>query len=140
MGFSVSASTAIVFAGLFLVAGIIYPAISNGYEQVLDADVDRDDAQLDMRNSEITIDTVNADSITVNNTGSTSLTVSNVDLVIDGEYQQRGTYDTTVGTDSTTDLWLPGESLTLDNFDGTVEIDSRVKVVTDHGLSVTREI
>ncbi|ATW88558.1 flagellar protein FlaF [Halohasta litchfieldiae] len=136
MGFSVSASTAIIFAGLFLATGIMYPAMSNGYEAVQDAEVDRDDAQLDMRNSEIEIDAISANSITVNNTGSTSLTVSNVDLVIDGEYQPRDTYDTSVDMDGSTDLWLPGESLVIDGFSST----NRIKVVTDHGLSVTREV
>lgn len=133
MGFSVSASTAIVFAGLFLVAGIIYPAISNGYEQVLDADVDRDDAQLDMRNSEITIDTISSNSITVNNTGSTSLDASAVNLVIDGEYQEPTEYTTNVDGATDTDLWLPGESLEISGFSDA----GRIKVVTDHGLSVT---
>jgi len=139
MGFSVSASTAIIFAGLFLAFGTLYPAVSNGYEQVTDAEIDRDDAQLDMRNSEIEIDSVETTNITVNNTGSTPLIVSHVDLVVDGEYQERSTYNTTVDANSNTDLWLPGETLLIDDFDG-FSVTNRAKIVTDHGLSVTGEL
>jgi len=135
MGFSVSASTAIIFAGVFLAIGVLYPAVSNGYEQVQDAEVDRADAQLDMRNSDIVIDSISSTSITVNNTGSTSLTVSDVNLVVDGEYMT--SFDTNVVGASGTDLWLPGESLEITNF-GTA--NNRIKVVTNHGISVTREV
>jgi len=138
MGFSVSASTAIIFAGLFLAVGILYPAVSNGYELVNDAEVDRGDAQLDMRNSEIEIDSISSDSITVNNTGSTTLEVNNTDLVIDGEYQPRDSYDTAVEGSASTGLWLPGESLTLDSFDDSA--NDQIRIVTDHGITVTGEI
>jgi len=134
MGFSVSASTAIIFAGVFLAIGVLYPAVSNGYEQVSDAEVDRADAQLDMRNSDIAIDSISSTSITVNNTGSTSLSVPDVNLVVDGEYVT--SFDTNVVGASGTDLWLPGESLEITNFNA----DNRIKVVTDHGISVTREV
>ena len=134
MGFSVSASTAIIFAGLFLAAGILYPAMDNGMERVLDAQNDRDQAQLDLRNTDISITEAESDSITVRNTGSTSLTVSEVDLLVDGDYQERGSYTTTV--DGSDNLWLPGETLTLENFD-TDDAEDQIKVVTEHGISVT---
>ena len=132
MGFSVSASTAIIFAGMFLAVGTLYPAVSNGYERVTDAEVDRNDAQLDMRNTNVEIGSINKTSITVNNTGSTSLTVSEVNLVVNGEYIT--SYDTNVDGASDTDLWLPGESLKIDKFGGGAD---RIKVVTDNGISVT---
>jgi len=137
MGFSVSASTAIIFAGLFLAFGILFPAVSNGYEQIRDAQVERDDAQLDLRNTQIEIDPdqTNSDQLIVNNTGTTTLTVSEVDLLIDGEYQDRESLTTTVDGDDETDLWLPGQSLNITDFDE----GDRAKVVTEHGISVFTE-
>ena len=128
MGFSVSASTAIIFAGMFLAVGILYPAVSNGFEQVQDAQVDRDQAQLDMRNTAINITEANGDYITVENTGTTSLKVSEVDLIVDGKYQGRNDPEES-------DLWLPGEEIEIE-----IDGGERVKVVTEHGISVAENI
>ncbi|MEA1930935.1 MAG: hypothetical protein U9O06_05235 [Euryarchaeota archaeon] len=133
MGFSVSASTAIIFAGVFLAIGVLYPAVSNGYERVTDAEIDRDDAQLDMRNTDINITSVSSSAITVRNEGSTSLDADEIDLVVDGEYRPRDDYTTSVDSDPDTGLWLPGESLTIDG----LSASNRIKLVTDHGVSVT---
>jgi len=144
MGFSVSASTAIIFAGLFLAVGILYPAVSNGYEQIQDAQVERDQAQLDLRNTAINITEADGDSITVENTGTTSLTVSEVDVIFQGEYLTRPSENGQNGfefenrdvDDGDSDLWLPGEELTITEFNG----EGRVKVVTEHGISVAEDI
>jgi len=139
MGFSVSASTAIIFAGLFLAVGILYPAVSNGFEQVQDAQVDRDQAQLDMRNTAINITEANSGSVTVENTGTTSLRVSEVDLIVDGVYQTRpsGNGDYTVDNGDS-DLWLPGEELTFTFNNG--DTPNRIKIVTEHGISAATEV
>lgn len=142
MGFSVSASTAIIFAGLFLAFGTLYPAVSNGYEQVTDAEIDRDDAQLDMRNANINITQLDTTTINVTNEGSTSLDASAIDVVVDGEYKPRDSYDTEVEGNDTTELWLPGETLTVVPTDEAFDPSEgdQIKIVTDHGLSVTGEI
>jgi len=132
MGFSVSASTAIIFAGMFLAVGILYPAVSNGFEQVQDAQVERDQAQLDLRNTAINITDASDGEITVKNTGTTSLKVSEVDLIVDGEYEGRE-FDN--GRDDS-DLWLPGETITANGFSNA----NRIKVVTDHGISASTEV
>jgi flagellar protein FlaF len=139
MGFSVSASTAIIFAGLFLAVGILYPAVSNGYELVTDAEVDREDARLDMRNSEINITDLDG-TINVTNEGSTALDASEIDVVVNGEYQPRDDYTTAVEEDTTTDLWLPGETLSIDPTDVGAGTGDQIRVVTDHGLTATGEI
>ena len=140
MGFSVSASTAIVFAGLFLAVGILYPAVSNGFEQIQDAEVERDNAQLDLRNTQIEIHSANNDEITVDNNGTTSLKVSEVDLILDGVYQERTSYETAIDDNDETDLWLPGEQLTLEFTDTDPANPERIKVVTEHGISVATEV
>ena len=140
MGFSVSASTAIVFAGVFLAIGVLYPAVSNGYERVTDAEIDRDDAQLDMRNTDINITNVTADQIKVRNEGSTSLDADKVDLVINGVYRPRDEFNPEVDGDASTSLWLPGETLVIyENASVSWSSNDQLKLVTDHGLSVTGE-
>ena len=134
MGFSVSASTAIIFAGLFLATGILYPAMDNGMERVNDAQVDRDQAQLDLRNTAINITDTDTNSITVKNTGTTSLDVTEVDLIVDGEYEPRDEFVISNDDSPGSDLWLPGETITINNFSG-----DRAKVVTEHGISVFTE-
>jgi len=135
MGFSVSASTAIIFAGLFLATGILYPAMDNGMERVNDAQVDRDQAQLDLRNTQINITDTGTNSITVKNTGTTSLDVTEVDLIVNGNYQEREVdFEITNDDSQGSDLWLPGGEITIHDFSGT-----RAKVVTEHGISVFTE-
>src|SRR6056297_2155689 len=121
MGFSVSASTAVIFAGLFLALGIFYPAMANSYERVQAADADQADRALEQANTDIRLDDVTVTNIgggdnqlevTLTNNGSTSLTVSETDLLVNGTYIHRSGLDTTVtnsdgNDDSTTDLWLP---------------------------------
>jgi len=137
MGFSVSASTAIIFAGVFLAIGVLYPAVSNGYERVTDAEIDRDDAQLDMRNTDINITNVTNKQIKVRNEGSTSLDANTTDLLDNGVYQQRTSYTLTNVDSSDSDLWLPGETLKIDyNSDS----GDQLKIVTEHGISVTEEV
>ena len=140
MGFSVSASTAIIFAGVFLAIGVLYPAVSNGYERVTDAEIDRDDAHLDMRNTDINITNVTDSQIKVRNEGSTSLDADKVDLVINGVYQPRDDFNPEVDGDTSTSLWLPGETLAIyENGSVSWSSNDQLKLVTDHGLSVTGE-
>ncbi|WP_101296533.1 flagellin [Halegenticoccus soli] len=137
MGFSVSGSAAIVFAGMFIAFGILYPTVSNGFERVNDARSDAAESDLDRRNTDFEIATAEynatdgALAITAENTGSTALSVSRTDVLVDGEYQTL--YDAAVEGDGETDLWLPGESLNV-----SVPLGSepdRVAVVTSHGVS-----
>jgi len=145
MGFSVSAATAVIFAGLFLALGIFYPAMVNSYERVQSADADQADQALEQANTDIRLDDATAGdplTVTLTNNGSTSLTVSETDLLVNGTYIQRSELDTTVtdvdgDDDSATTLWLPGETLEITYDAGTVD---RVRVVTEHGVSVSEEL
>ena len=147
MGFSVSAATAVIFAGLFLALGIFYPAMANSYERVQAADADQADRALEQANTDIQLDGTTINSIpagdsevnvALTNNGSTSLTVSETDLLINGTYIQRSELNTEVDGDTSTDLWLPGETLSITyDTSGTV---NRVRVVTEHGVAVSEDI
>ena len=142
MGFSVSASTAVIFAGLFLALGMFYPAVANSYERVQAADANQADRALEQANTDIQLDDAtdggNQLDVTLTNNGSTSLTVSETDLRINGTYIQRSELNTKVDGDTTTDLWLPGETLSITHdTSGTV---NRVRVVTEHGVAVSEDV
>lgn len=144
MGFSVSGATAILFLGMIVSFGIAYSAASNSFERVSDAYDDETERMLDQQNTEIEIANVtwNASgneylNVSVQNTGSTSLSVEDTDLLVDNVYQE-SYVERTVDGDPDTDLWLPGETLNY-----TVSVDSepdRVKVITETGVSATEGI
>ena len=135
MGLSVSVSTAVVFLGLFVAAGIVYPAVSNGAERVSDARAAAADRTLDSRHTELvaTNATYHADNdtlvVTARNDGATTLDVTRATLLVDNEYASA-----TASVDGAADtaLWLPGETA---RFEANASASpSRVTVVVDHGV------
>nr|WP_246055662.1 flagellin [Halonotius roseus] len=112
----------------------------NSYERVQAADADQADRALDQANSDIQISTVSTtggnSAVDVVNQGSTALSINETDLVINGAYQERSTVGTDIDGDSTTGLWLPGETLTLDPSVSLTNGDD-IRVVTEHGVSAS---
>ena len=145
MGFSVSGSAALIFVAAFIGFGMFYTATANTFEQVNDAREAQADGTLEQQNTDINIRDVTYNTnpasgdyvnVTIDNTGSTELSVADVDVLIDNVYQTG--YRSAVEDDTTTDLWLPQETLELNvTVDGT---PSRLKVVTGPGISVTEVI
>ncbi len=144
MGFSVSGATAVIFLGLFISFGIAYSAANNGMERVNEAyDANTEDA-LARQNTAIAIGDASVANeggqlyvdVTVNNTGSTTLSVDDTDILIGGNYTNHTspnmeTFE--VGDIDGTDIWLPGETLHFN-----VSVDTRpdrVKVVTGTGVA-----
>lgn len=144
MGFSVSGSAAILFIAAFVSVGILYSAAYNGYERVQDADDQHGERVLEQRNTVVNVtnvtynDTAGELTVNVTNEGATSLSVNGTDLLVDGVYQERSAYvDWSVDGQSDTDLWVPGETLSI-----TVNASdpSRVKVVTSPGVTATEVV
>jgi flagellar protein FlaF len=140
MGFSVSGSAAIVFAGMFIAFGMFHTATTNGFERVSEAQEDRTDRTLAQQNTAINVTsatwqgTADELTVTVENTGAESLSVSDVDLLANNSYVSG--YDTSVDGDTETDLWLPQEQLTITVT--TLNADpGRVKIVTGTGVADT---
>ncbi|PSP54583.1 fla cluster protein FlaF [Halobacteriales archaeon QS_1_67_19] len=142
MGFSVSGATVILFLGLFISFGIAYSAASDGFEQVHDAYQDSTDDDLVRTNTGIEIaeaSVANQDgqlylNVTVNNTGTTTLSVDDTDILIDGTYRAHTEIDVLeVEGNSETDLWLPGEQLQVNA--SVASEPSRVKVVSEPGVA-----
>jgi len=141
MGFSVSGATVIVFIGILVSAAAFYPAIDRFTERRSDAIDAREERSLDRQNTAVSVSSATATgtpstlTVTVENDGASTLAVSRVTLLVDGEYVTPD--DTTVEGDATTDVWASGETLTLTVEDTT---GSRVKVVTGPGVATTAEV
>ncbi|WP_135825935.1 fla cluster protein FlaF [Halorussus ruber] len=149
MGFSVSGATAILFLGMFISFGVAYTAASNGFEQVHGAYEQNVDEELTRQNTAISFNHTKVANegnqlylnLTVNNTGSEPLSVDDTDILIDGNYispTSSKMVTSEVDGNSTTNLWLPGETFRVE-----VEVETepgRVKVVTGPGVSATEVV
>ena len=148
MGFSVSGATVIVFLGLVISFGMAYTAANNGVEQINDAYEDSTDDELTRHNTDVLIASASAASqgekwhlnVTVENAGSTTLSVADTDILIDGNYTPHTNDNMVVEVEDTdeTALWLPGERLRV-NATLTAE-PSRVKIVTGPGVSASTTV
>ncbi|ERH12371.1 MAG: putative archaeal flagellar protein F [halophilic archaeon J07HB67] len=150
MGISVSASTAVVFLGVFVAAGTLYPAVSNGVEEVTDARQTTTDRALEQKNTAINVTSVEYNTtgdgileVRVENTGTTAVSVPETNLLVDGNPNStRDSYTPLVGGSTSSDVLLPGEELKISvdpGFSPGVR-PSRVKVVVDHGVSEFAEV
>lgn len=135
MGLSVSASTAVVFLGLFVAAGTFSPAIANSAELVTDAQQAANDRALDRQNTDINVTNATYDAtnetlvVHATNDGSTALEIDAVDLLANNTYL---TANATVSGDAATGVWLPGETA---RFEATLATaPARATVVVDHGV------
>ncbi|WP_436923754.1 flagellin [Halosimplex amylolyticum] len=145
MGFSVSGSMVVVLLGLFIALGAYYGSVSNAMERVTEAREDRTDRFDRVRDTAIEITSISLLSdatcgveVQVNNTGDTKLLVSDTDLLVDNEY--RAQWDDAVvdgtanGTEPNTELWFPGERLTIEE-SGLDAAPRSVKVVSGPGVA-----
>jgi flagellar protein FlaF len=145
MGFSVSGSAAILFIAAFVSVGMLYSAAYNGFESVQDADDSHGERVLEQRNTVVNVTNTSYNesgdellTVNVSNEGSTTLGVNETDLLVDGVYQQRDSYeDWSVAGGNDTDVWLPGETLSI-----TVNVTdpTRVKIVTSPGVTATEVV
>jgi flagellar protein FlaF len=139
MGISVSASAAVIFIGVFVAAGILYPTVQNGTERVSAAHQGAADRVVDEENTGI--DTFNAtyyasnDTLVVEatNTGTTTINATAANLLVNNSLVDASTE---VEGNADTHLWLPGEEaeFTVSGI-GDPTADGRATLVVEHGLS-----
>ncbi len=141
MGFGVSGASAIIFLGLLIGAVTMYSAVDATAERLDEAHDDDQERLLDQRNTDIEItvpaynETLSELTVTVDNRGTTMLSVNETTLLVDNEY--RSLADATVDGNAQTDLWGPGQTLTVTV---TANSPSRVKVVTGNGVADARDV
>lgn len=145
MGVSVSASTAIIVAGLFFAFTAFYPVAANSFDRVTDAQHGIQERSLEQQNTEFAVSNATYDDPTLRvnatNDGSVGLVVSDATLVVGNEYVDVGgpNASTTVDGDGDTDLWLGGEELTVTTDEGDLSTDvvageTRVVLVVESGV------
>ena len=146
MGFSVSGSMVLVLLGLFIGLGTFYGSFSNAAEQLADAENDHRQRLDRVQHTDVAIDSVSLLSgvdcgveITANNTGERRLGLNRTDLLYDNEYRTGWRNGATIGGDADTEIWLPGEQLTITTDDLLVAPD-RIKLVTGPGVADTTEV
>ena len=152
MGVSVSASTAIIVAGLFFAFTTFYPVAANGLDRVSDAQQGVNERALERQNTDFavtnaTFDT-STDILTINatNEGSLGLVADDATLVVGNEYVDVGgpNTTTTVDGDGDTALWLGDETLTVQvdqtATETTVGDGTRVVLVVESGVRDTATV
>jgi flagellar protein FlaF len=145
MGFSVSGATAIVFIGLLISAAALYPAVDSYTERRADALDDREERALAQQNTDIRIVNASYDqgtgvlTLEVENTGASTLTVAELDVLVDGSYAALEPDDTVVASSAATEFWAPGERLTV-TFEPSTAPPDRVKLVTGPAVAVTAQV
>ncbi|USZ70446.1 flagellin [Natronosalvus halobius] len=137
MGFSTSGAVAILFIGLLVAVGIVYPTVETAHERRADAIDERDERALDLRNSDVALeatydDVANELRVNVTNTGATTLSATETTLLVDGVVRPDAA--TSVEDDATRERVHSGEELQFIVSDVT-DYPNRVKVVTEHGLA-----
>lgn len=144
MGFSVSGSVVVVLLGLFIALGTFYTSGANTMERLSEAEADRADhlrhvqeSAVNVTSVTITDDTACDIGITATNTGSTTLALPDVDLLLDNVVVTDWQDAASVDGDSDTDLWLPGEQLVVNRTDRSTAPD-HTKLVTGVGVTSTR--
>ncbi|SFR30495.1 MULTISPECIES: flagellin [Halorubrum] len=146
MGVSVSASTAIIVAGLFFAFTTFYPVAANGFDRVSDAQHGVNERALERQNTDFAVTNATfdagTDTLTVNatNEGSIGLVAGDATLVVGNEYVDVGgpNASTTVDGNADTDLWLGGERLTVrvaqGNTTTAIGNGTRVVLVVESGV------
>jgi flagellar protein FlaF len=144
MGFSVSGATAVILVGVLVCAATLYPAVDRYEERRSDAVADRNERALTQQNT--AVETLNATynatsdrlNVTVWNTGTSVLSVPELDLLVDGTHTSVAANDVTVSGDTTTEVWVPNERLSITVTESTTP--EQVTVVTGPGVATTTTV
>jgi flagellar protein FlaF len=143
MGFSVSAATAIIFAGLILLMGVVADTVFDTYGDLKDAALDTSDSEYDRQRTRVNIVNASFNSTTVfvnaTNTGEIVLDTQYVDLLVNGTIETEKIVTREVeGT--TSQVWGIHEVLFVEITYSGANNDSRIRLITENGVSGTKKI
>lgn len=147
MGFGTSGSLLVVFAALVIAGSTLYTSSTIATERLHDAQQDSADHQQTVRGTQVLV--VNATwnttstnfTLRVDNTGETTLSVRDVDAVVDGTYLDSSDFERREVTGESTDVWRPGEQLVLEDEDSLpTTTPGRVKFVSGPGVADTADV
>ncbi len=138
MGLSVSAAAGIVMIGVILIFGTLYPAIESSTKLKNEARSEWSQWQEAKQRADMTITNVSHTdeqlNISLKNTGDTTLKVDELEVLVDGTYRSENINHTVVaGNINNTNLWNPGQNLTITLEKIEKENVQRVSVVDEFG-------
>ncbi len=141
MGMSVSVSASIILIGAILILGLMYPALQVSDRKVNEAKQEWLTDQLKKQRSNMDVldcsynDTSERLNLSVKNSGSTTLHLNTIDILVNGTYRtdKINLSSTSVEGNDGTNLWMAGTflNLTLDDID--ISKPFRVKIVNEYG-------
>lgn len=127
-----SIGTLIIFIGIVLSIGLLFPAVSSFTESVSDSIDSQIDTNREIKNTQIGINATSESNdiiIDVNNTGTTSIFIEDVTVLLDGEVSEPDSFNI---DGSNRDILYSGETLVLEYNSRTA---TRVKVIVQKGVS-----
>jgi len=136
MGMSVSAATAIMFTTFVILFGVVFGAIDHYQSSTINAQQQNLDREQEIRDTAIGLVSVNltTDQIVLLNSGSSTIQLSDVDILMNGTYLQSSSYTFQVSGVTQTNLWAPGEQLVIQSL---TELEgARIKVTVNGWTSV----
>jgi len=138
MGFSVSAATAIIFTGIILLAGVMSSVVFEVYGDLKDAAMDASASEFDRQRTRIEVLNSSYDStrvfINVTNTGETTLSGAQVDVLLNGTICTESINAKKV-SNIASDVWGIHEVMYLEVNYKTANDRVRIVVVTPNGVS-----
>lgn len=146
---STTASLLVVFLGVFVAMAPLYSATDGAGERVGDALADQHDRTVAVIDTDLNVTSASWDltdsdlTLKIENTGDRTLDAARGDAVVDGTYVGYEDFDRVEieGVDS--DVWRPGEVLTLEDEDTVsnfLSTPDRVRVVSGPGVATSREV
>jgi len=138
MGFSVSAATAIIFTGIVLLAGVMSSVVFEVYGDLKDAAMDASTSEFVRQRTRIEVLNSSYDAtrvfINVTNTGETTLSGAQVDVLLNGTICTESIKTKKV-SDIDSDVWGVHEVMYLEVSYKTANDRVRIVVVTPNGVS-----
>jgi archaellum component FlaF (FlaF/FlaG flagellin family) len=115
MGLSVSAASAILFSSFLIVFGAMFGAINMYQDKIQAAQEDNYSRALEAQATSISITSVDASNgtISVTNTGTTTLDPEKLDLLINGTIETTSISQLSIDQHVGSKLWLPGDVLVM---------------------------
>jgi flagellar protein FlaF len=143
MGFSVSAATAIIFAGIIILVGAMAGTVFNVYGELKDAALDISNSEFERGRTRIAIlnSSYNTTAVFINasNTGEITLDTGYVDLLLNGTiHTEKITKKQVGGTASK--VWAVHEVLYLEITYDSANNDTRIKLITENGVSGSKKM
>lgn len=127
-----SIGTLIIFIGIVLAIGLLFPAVSSFTESVSDSINSQIDTNREIKNTQIGINATSESNdiiIDVSNTGTTSIFIEDVTVLLDGEVSEPDSFNI---DGSNRDILYSGETLELEFNSRTA---TRAKVIVQKGVS-----